>query len=162
MTTLAQIKKIAKLSFIPAMKERGFSQNSKDTMAFFREGNDGIYHLIAFYILQSGINLRIHVYSWVKEMADDFDMTKFPRGTSMVIGDCLADNEIGIGCKIWRIDHLDGIPKVLDEVLIDIDSIAIPWLDGITTREELIARTSIDFRSDNEKFEKMKEKVLKR
>lgn len=159
MTTLAQIKKIAKADFIPAMKERGFSQNSKAAMDFYREGDDGIYHMITFYILRSGENLRIHVYGWVKEIDEDIDISKFPRGTSMINGDCLGEKEIGIEDKWWDIADLDNIPSVLDEVLADIDDIAIPWLDGITSRDKLIERTTIDFRC-NPTFASLKKRIL--
>jgi hypothetical protein len=160
MTTLAQIKKIAKTEFIPAMEKHGFQESSKASMKFYRESKDGIFHIISFNVLRSGELLRIHVYSWVIEFEDEFNMDKFPKYTSILNGDCLGESRIGIEDKLWEIMDLENIPTVLAEILDRVNKIALPWLDGITNREELINRTLVDFRKNNPYFEEIKERVL--
>ncbi|WP_100915003.1 hypothetical protein [Pseudoalteromonas spongiae] len=159
MTTLAQIKKIAKPWFIPEMKERGFSQNSKATLTFFREAVDGIYHFISFDILSSGENLRVNVFAWVPEINATYDFSQFPKKIGITNGGGLRDNDINIGHKYWKVRDEAEIINALKEILLGIDKIAIPWLDSVDTREELLERFFIDAKN-RDNFQERKVRIL--
>lgn len=159
MTTLAQIKKLAKPWFISEMKARGFSQNSKASMTFFREGVDGIYHFISFYILSSGENLRVNVFAWVPEINAVYDFSQFPKKIGITNGGGLRDNDINIGHKYWKVRDEAEIINALKEILLGIDKVAIPWLDGVDTREELLERFFID-EKNRDNFQEIKERIL--
>ena len=159
MTTIAQLRKVAKDSFIDAMINRGFEESKKSKLFFYRVGNDDIYQIVDFEILRGGENLRIGVYCWVPEVQGGYDMASFPKHLAITNGCYLLKNSIGRGSRFWDLRDEEKRGNCLDEILSELDRIALPWFADITSRSDLVEAMFLDLK-ESEYFEEDKQAIL--
>lgn len=138
MTTLAQIRKVAKVSFINLMEDRSFKEHEKSKLFFYRKNENDIYQIIDFELLRGGENLRIGIYCWVPEFHAEYDMQTFPKALYLNNGGHLLRDRVGAGNRFWDVREVESLASSLSDILSEIDRLAIPWFDGIATRHDLI------------------------
>ncbi|KPV93607.1 hypothetical protein AN214_04357 [Pseudoalteromonas sp. P1-9] len=159
MTTLAQIKKIAKQDFIPAMKARGFLESSKSAMVFYKKHLDDIFQVIMFDLLSNKEDLEVLVFSWVPELKQSYDMKEFPKKLVITNGGSLDKNGLSESADYWEVSQIESVASILNEIIVSVDSHAIPWLNEINSREKLVDALFPDV-SCRPNFTERKERIL--
>ena len=99
------------------------------------------------------------MFAWVPEINATYDFSQFPKKIGTTNGGGLRDSDINIGHKYWKVRDETEIINALKEILLGIDEVAIPWLDGVDTRDELLERFFID-EKNRDNFQEIKERIL--
>lgn len=162
MTTSAQLSALAKKSgFHANMERKGFKHSKKSKMLFYRKNSNDIYQIICLHILTGGENVKIAVFNWVPELHESYDIEQFPKDLKITNGGFVTSmSDIGMGSRLWDLRNHDDIGATLNEISTQIDQVAIPWLNRIETRSDLIATLFVDIKN-NSRFKKLSAKILK-
>ena len=161
MTTLAQVKKVAKQRFIPTLEAHGFKHIK--TMDFLRRRPDYIHDVIALGILRGGGNLRASVDCWVPELDPEIDprsIEKVPPPAISSGGD-LGFDRISFGGRLWNVSREADIGPALDAVLDQVERIALPWFAAIESREKLVEALVPEVRNQPD-FEQVRQAILQK
>ena len=130
MTTLTQLKKLAKDGFIPFMKENGFE--IFHTFTFVKKGKEEIFFVIYPEISHGG-NLRITAVCHTDEMQELFS-PEFPKYISRMVGGYLEPGEdIAYENRhIWKIDTEEMATEALKEIKSCLEESAFSFFDSIS------------------------------
>lgn len=136
MTTLAQLKKIAKGDLTPFMKGKGF--DLVNTFGYLKEGPEGIYYMI-YPVISYGENLKITIACHTDEM-QELIATPFPKFvSSLVAGELEPGEPIAYeNGHIWKVDTEDKAIEALVEIKKCIDDSALPFFESISDRDKLV------------------------
>jgi hypothetical protein len=132
------------------MEKRGFSL-ARRRLCYSRKVND-IYHIIMLGFTRGNEKFFIYTFAWVPELAPQpYDWDSFPDGVTIVTGGTLADSgpiSRAAGVRYWVAGSQAECLTGLSEALSIIDRAAIPWLDRIATRQDMVAYINKDSESD--------------
>ena len=134
MTTLRQLERAAKKSFVRQMNDRGFDYHRN--LEFSRTTPAGVIQLVSGGV-SYGANLTFSVTCVVPEFRQDI-LDDFPSNVPMTCGGGLGEGLLT--AELWDVENLDEerLEHVLDEVLAEIDAHAIPWFESVMTREQYV------------------------
>lgn len=138
MTTLSQLKKIARSDFLPTLEKKGFSLISTFTLT--READEKILHVISP-IISYGTNLKVYITCYTPEMdEDDLPQYRFPKGLPTMVGGELDPDQdpSPISGHLWKVGNETDAKRSFDEVLKWIRLRAFPFFQKIQNREALI------------------------
>lgn len=161
MTTLAQVKKVAKTRFIPALEAHGFKHIKP--MEFMRRRPGHLYDFVALGILRGGGNLGASVLCWVPELDPEIDLEAIEKNSpgTLYCGGDLGWDRISFGGKLWDVSLEADIAPALEKVLDQVERIALPWFDSIDSREALVGALAPEVRNQPD-FEQLREAILRK
>lgn len=136
MTTLAQLKKYGKKTFVPFLNENGFQLVNK--FNFVKEGPEEINYAL-FFDLSYGTNLKVKALCHTDDM-NELIGEPFPKFASDMVGGMLKPGE-PVAYEngfVWDVESEDAIEKTLDEIKICITQSALPFFESIDSREKLV------------------------
>jgi len=117
------------------LAERGFMPMDAG-FRYSRQVN-GIHHFIWGQVLRGGTALRIWVFPWLPQGQAPYDMRRFPDGVAVYAGGALGERRVGMGGKTWPIATAEQVQASYRDVLQLLDSVGIPMLDSVVTKEAL-------------------------
>lgn len=132
MTTITQIVKAGKVSFIPSMLELGFEHHGK--LCFSKCTSSGVHHIISSN-LSYGENLTFHVTCIVAEYSPQ-KMENFPFNVPVTSGGELGEDLIA--GELWEVGDVSVLENVLSDVLSKVRDFAMPWLESVQSREDYV------------------------
>jgi len=132
MTTIAQLTKAAKESFIPAIEKYGFKHYGK--LVFSRVVGDGVHQVIAAE-LSYGENLKFIITCFVEEFDPKY-MERYPMNIPITSGGELG--EALLAGELWEVDTLNNIDKVFEDVEINVIKYALPWFSTVESRKDYV------------------------
>lgn len=156
MTTLAQLKKIAKDDLTPFMKSQGFSL--VNTFGYLKEGPEDIYYLI-YPDISYGENLKVTAACHTAEMQQLIG-TKFPKFVSRLVAGELEPGE-PIAYEngyIWKVETEEQAKQAVSEIKSCIIDSALPFFESMTSRQKLFDFTYPSMRKG--KYAEVLEEVL--
>lgn len=161
LVTKTELRKIAsECGLLSAMLERGFEESKKSKLFFYRKNKNAIFQMITFEILRGGENLEIATFNWVPEIHEEYDITEFPKAVKITNGGCITKKgTVGRGSKFWDLRNLQKMNENCVNILESIDLVAIPWLDSVRTRNDLIENIFLDIK-DSPFFSPLKKRLL--
>ena len=143
MTTLAQLKKLAKDAFTPFLAEKGFEQVSAFT--YTRDVKEGVKHVI-YPNINYGENLTVYISCHVPEM-DDYLGSTFPKNLldGFVGGELDPSPEplefpgvFRYGSHLWKVPDESSAHAALVEIKACVIEFALPFFAGIQNRQDMI------------------------
>lgn len=138
MTTKAELKKYAKQLLTPQMIAKGFKLTPK-SYAYMRQRGD-IWHFVIPEFNADNSSMRWVVTAWVPEIGlQPYDLANLPNEVSICTGGRLGKAGPSWGSyDLWPAATADECAASFPLVLRRLDEVGIPWLDRITTREDLV------------------------
>ncbi len=136
MTTLVDIKRIAKEDLTPFLKERGFKMYK--SMAYLRQLEDGISHRI-FFTLNYGENLSVDYFCECPEMPY-LPHRPFPQGSCGMVSGGLNKNwacEAGAPGACWKAGTPESAQQAMGEITTLIKDRLLPYFERMQTRLDL-------------------------
>jgi hypothetical protein len=135
MTTLSELRKLARTSLTPELEKRGFKLAPK-RLQYWRKKSD-VYHILSAQVFSGGAAMRLWAFPWVPEGQGVYDMSRFPDRVAVYAGGALGEHGIGVGGKSWAIATEADAHASFRDILRLLDTVGIPELDKITTRQAL-------------------------
>lgn len=142
MTTLRQLRTLAKPVMIPRLQSLGF--DLKQTLNFVRRRRL-FFDIIRCEVLSSGENLRVQVYCWSSRLDPSIPPERIPIGCPIVTGGPLGrSEEIPDYGSLWNVRTTGEAAESLLSVLQQIESVAIPWFDQIIDPATYLEKVDIN------------------
>lgn len=138
MTTFAELRKVAQAELTPVMTKAGFALSRKK-LTYWRK-NGEVYHVILADLNRAADRLTIFVTPWMEESEPDYDMKSFPMGLPMMAFRGLSPKGLELSpSAVWNVSDTHQAMTTFHEVAEVLRGVALPWLDGIRTKENFRA-----------------------
>lgn len=137
MTTRAELERYAKVFFTPELRRRAFALTPKG-LTYLRQAGE-IWHFIIPGFSQGNELMHWSITAWVPELAlQPYDLADLPNELDVWTGGRLGKTGPSSSTyDLWPAATAQECATSFPLVLQRLDEVGIPWLDRITTREEL-------------------------
>lgn len=157
MTSINDVIKIAENKFIPSISKYGFGKLGKKPI-FIKRCNE-IYHVISLDDSSYGGAFYVHVYAWVPEVYEKIVNKKNIESALNILATGGRLSRISIHSS-WGWEYKDKNNKELDklfkDILISVQSVAIPWFASVQTRKDFVEVLNDDYSNDK----KLQKRIL--
>ena len=136
MTSFSHLRKIAQDALTPTFHGAGFAHARK--LTYWRKKED-IYHVVLCDLNRNQNKLLVYVNGWVPEGAGPYDMQRFPEALPMYAFMGLTPQGLEyLPSPLWPVGSEEEARKTLELLAKTVEKIALPWLDQIRSREDLV------------------------